>query len=171
MPELRLLFVCGFYYGLYRLIRRLRRSRNTGTSASWSPAGTQPAPQPELPASPAPSTGELATIADWAFDYERAVIAADVPPSQADRTLYAINRLVVPLVGHVRICELDDELVRSVSRVLAAQLREDQAREAAQIWVRFVGWARYHAAPAERRNIWTLLDPQVQRTYDEFTDS
>jgi hypothetical protein len=26
------------------------------------------------------------------------------------------------------------------------------------------------AAPPERRNIWTMLDPDVLRVYDDFTD-
>jgi hypothetical protein len=113
----------------------------------------------------------LRSVADWAFDYERMVIAAaDASPALREEALHVVSRLAVPLVGHVRLCQLDDELVASVRRVLAAQLPDERARPAARIWTHFVGWARYHAAPPERRNIWTLLDPEVERVYDEFTD-
>jgi hypothetical protein len=166
--ELRLLIVCATYYVLYRLARRFVGVRAKPESAvelahreATAPIGPEP---------PAPSGGELLTLREWAFEYERMVIASETAPAQRERYLYLVSRLIVPLVGHVRVCELDDELVRSVGHVLAVNAREDQARYVARGWAHFVGWVRYYAAPAERRNIWTLLDADVLRVYDEFTD-
>jgi hypothetical protein len=113
----------------------------------------------------------LRLLADWAFDYERMVIASsEATQAQREHALYTVTRLIVPLVGRVRVCEVDDELVRSVRRVLAVQLRLDQAADAGRVWTHFIGWVRYAAAPPERRNIWLYLDPDVARAYDEFTD-
>lgn len=162
------MIVCAVYYGLYRLARRFVGVRAKPKPAvepadreTAAPIGSEP---------PLPSRGELLTLREWAFEYERMVIASETVLAQRERSLYLVSRLIVPLVGHVRVCELDDELVRSVGHVLATNAREEQARYVARGWAHFVGWVRYNAAPAERRNIWTLLDPEVMRVYDEFTD-
>lgn len=107
-------------------------------------------------------------LSDWAFDYERMLIASEMAPVERDQALRVVNQLVVPLVGHLRVCELDDDLVRSVRRVVVVQVHPVQARYVTKVWAHFVGWVRYEAAPPERRNIWTSLDPEVTRTYDEY---
>lgn len=129
-----------------------------------------PADPVTLKSPPAPSAGELVPLADWAFDYERMMITSESPPVERERALRVLSLLVVPLVGHVRVCELDDELVRSVGRVLKAQLSPNHAPVAERTWTHFVDWVRYHAAPPERRNRWTVLDPELGRVYDDFTD-
>lgn len=113
----------------------------------------------------------MRAIADWAFDYERLVIASGAGTAAVrDHALHVISRLIVPLIGHVCVYQLDDELVRSVRRVLVAQVRKDQAPFLASIWMHFVGWMRYHAAPPERRNICVFFDADGVRRSDEFTD-
>lgn len=164
---------CAYRFAVRRVRSRrrlapgdcLRQSESAAPAPRRKPASLAPT----LP--DAPSDGELRSLADWAFEYERMVIASRAATAaQRDQALHLVSHLIVPLVGHVCVCELDDELVRSVRRVLAVQLREDQAPYAARVWTHFVGWARYQAAPLERRNIWTFLDADVLRLYDEFTD-
>jgi hypothetical protein len=161
------LIVCAFYYGLYRLVRRLVRVR-VEPEPPVAPAGRETA-APVGPEPPVPSAGELLTLREWAFEYERMVIASETVSLHRERALHLVSRMIIPLVGHVRVYELDDELVRSVGHVLAVKA-PGEARYVARGWAYFVGWVRYHAAPAERRNIWTLLDADVLRVYDEFTD-
>jgi hypothetical protein len=127
--------------------------------------------QPLAPSAPpaAPTAGELSALSAWAFDYERLIIEVeDERDGQRDRALAILTRSIVPLVGHVRLADVDDELVRSVRRVLAAQLEGVEAAYAGRLWTHFVGWSRYHAAPSVKRNIWLLLDPDVERVFDEF---
>jgi hypothetical protein len=160
--------VCAFYYGLYRLWRsvvRRRAERRALAQPSQREADESLGRQP-----PTPSAGELMTLREWAFEYERMVITSEASPALRERYLHLVSRVIVPLVGTLRVCELDDELVRSVGHVLAINVRYGDKRAAARAWAHFVGWVRYHAAPPERRNIWTLLDPDVMRVYDEFTD-
>ena len=178
IPSLRLLIVCAVYYGLFRLGRWIVDSLDERWAASSASPPAAPAPAAtSYCASPTeerlqtPSTGELRLLAEWAFDYERMVIASDdATRAQREHALYVVSRLIVPLVGRVRVCEVDDELVRSVRRVLAVQLREDQAADAGLVWTHFIGWVRYAAAPPERRNSRLYLDPDVTHVYDEFTD-
>lgn len=161
----------GFYgYQLGR--RRGRARRQLAHERSLEQRGDRPPTPDDLVTvirPPAPSAGELLPLADWVFDYERMMIASESPPVERERALRVLSLLVVPLVGHVRVCELDDDLVRSVDRVLKAQLRPNHAPVAERAWAHFVGWMRYHAAPPERRNMWTF-DPEIGRVYDDFTD-
>jgi hypothetical protein len=169
--ELRVSIVCAFYYGLYRFARRFSRARELHTEGAHGEAVEPADPQaqePERPERSAPSAGELLPLKQWAFDYERALLEEAMPPAERDRLIHLVSREVVLLIGQVRICDLDDELVRSVGHVLAVHAGEGDARYVARAWAHFVGWVRYHAAPPERRNIWTLLDPDVMRLYDEL---
>jgi len=161
------LIVCAVYYGIYRLARRIAPSRAQPEAAVEVDQETL---EPIGPEPPMPSGGELLTLREWAFEYERMVIGSETSIARRERALHLVSRLIVPLVGHVRVCELDDELVRSIGHVLAIHARKDQARCVARGWAHFVGWVRYQAAPPERRNIWTLLDADVLRVYDEFID-
>ena len=179
IPSLRLLIVCAVYYGLFRLGRWIVDSLDERWAASSASPPAAPAPaaasyfaSPTEERLQTPSTGELRLLAEWAFDYERMVIASsDATRAQREHALYVVSRLIVPLVGRVRVCEVDDELVRSVRRLLAVQLREDQGADAGRVWTHFVGWVRYAAAPPERRNNRLSLGPDVTRAYNEFTDS
>lgn len=169
-----IVLVIGLAFYGYELGRRRWCARRQSThERSLEQRGDRPltpADPVTLMSPPAPSAGELLPLADWAFDYERMMISSESPPVERERALRVLSLLVVPLVGHVRVCELDDELVRSVRRVLTAQLRPNHAPVAERTWTHFVGWVRYHAAPPERRNRWTLLDPELGRVYGDLTD-
>jgi hypothetical protein len=166
--ELRLLVVFGFYYALYRLARRsprrAREIRKVDVELVAPLAGRPMSPEP-----PAPSAGELLPLRDWLFDYERWLLA-ELPPAEADRAIRLISQSVMPLVGDVRVCDLDDEAVRSVGHALALQAGDANARYVARAWAHCIGLVRYSAAPPERRSVWTLLDPAVLQRYDEFTE-
>jgi hypothetical protein len=171
------LIVCAAYYAVSRLVRSLSRARERRNTAGGETAA---APAPDAPPAdppsaqiglepPLPSPGELLPIRDWAFEYERMVLS-DMAGAERERAIQLVSRFVVPLVGHLRVCELNDELVRSFGHVLAAQAGPDQARYVARRWAHLVGWVRYQAAPPERRNIWMFLDPAVDQLYDELDD-
>lgn len=164
-----LLIGLGFYG--YQLSRR--RGRQSQLAHERSLERGDQLPPPDEPVTvvrpPAPSAGELLPLADWVFDYERMMITTDSPPVERERALRVLSLLVVPLVGHVRVCELDDELVRSVDRVLKAQLPPNHAPVAEHTWGHFVGWVRYYAAPPERRNP-ALLKGEVGRVGDVSAD-
>ena len=172
-----MLIVGAFYLGLHRLIRwgsRARERHIERTAAAKTAARPAPAAAADPEASgeigrepPLPSPGELLPIRDWAFEYERMVLS-DMAGAERERAIQLVSRFVVPLVGHLRVCELSDELVRSFGHVLAAQAGPDQARYVARRWAHLVGWVRYQAAPPERRNIWMFLDPAVDQLYDEL---
>ena len=166
MLELRLLAVCVVYYALYWLARRSTHAREIHKEEVGP---TECLTQPMSPEPPAPSAGELLPLREWAFNYERWLLA-ELPPAEADRAIRLISRSVVPLVGNVRICDLDDETVRCIGHVLAVQAGKADARYVARAWAHFIGLVRYSAAPPERRNIWDFLDPAVLQRYDEFTD-
>lgn len=125
---------------------------------------------PALPSPPAgPTAEESRPLFDWIFDYERLILeTSDATEAQRDRALHILSRLVGPLVGHVRLCDVDNELLRSVRRVLAEQFQGAEAAHAGLLWTHFVGWSRYRAAPPSRRHIWLLLDPDVDHVYDKF---
>jgi hypothetical protein len=164
-----ILFVVALCYWAYRRLGARRRGAGkTGRAAAdFRPLPSGGAPS-ELPA--APTADELRPLSAWAFDYERLVLETDATVAQRDHAFHILSRLIVPLVGHVRLCDVDDELVPSVRRVLAAQLQGAEAAYAGRLWTHFVGWSRYYAAPPSRRNIWLMLDPDVERVYDEFSD-
>lgn len=125
----------------------------------------RPLAAPSLPA--APTSGELRNLSAWAFDYERLIIEVeDAGDDQRERALHILTQMIVPLVGHVRLADVDDELVRSVRRMLATVLEGVEAAYAGRLWTHFVGWSRYHAAPAATRTIWLFLDADLDRVDD-----
>jgi hypothetical protein len=131
-------------------------------AAEQSPA--RPPAAPSLPA--APTSGELRNLSAWAFDYERLIIEVeDAGDGQRERALHILS-MIVTLVGHVRLCDVDDDLVRSVRRMLATVLEGVEAAYAGRLWAHFVGWSRYHAAPEATRTIWLFLDADVDRVDD-----
>jgi hypothetical protein len=160
------LIVGVVYYALYQLARRSTLRAREIHKEEVGPADQRLA-QPMSPEPPAPSAGELLPLREWAFNYERWLLA-ELPPAEADRAIRLISRSVVPLVGNVRISDIDDETVRSIGHVLALQAGAGDARYVARAWAHCIGLIRYSAAPPERRNIWTLLDPAVLQRYDEF---
>lgn len=169
-----ILLVIGLGVFGYQLSRRRGRARRQLThERSLERRGDRlptPGDRVAVIRPPVPSAGELLPLADWVFDYERMMITSESPPVERERALRVLSLMVVPLVGHVRVCELDDELVRSVDRVLKAQLRPNHAPVAERAWAHFVGWMRFHAAPPERRNMWALFDPEIGSVDDDFTD-
>lgn len=161
-----ILFVLGYW--CCRRVRLARRSLvNPGVRAQRADEEMTHSAVPPLPV--APTAGQLRTVAAWAFDYERLIIeTTDAGGGQRDRALHTLSRLIVPLIGHVRLADVDDELVRSVRRVLTAQLEGVQAEYAGQLWTHFVGWSRYHAAPRARHSSSARFDVDVDRVYDDF---
>lgn len=163
-----LLLLC-LLYGVYRLIVEVRKRRPGQEPAVPVAVPTTAAPV-AVEVNPAPTAGELLSISDWAFDYERALIGTAGSVADREERLHVVSRLIVPLVGHLRLCDVDDELVRSVRRGLIAQLEGERGGRASRICTHFIAWARYYAAPPTRRKTWQLWDPDAFHVNDEFTE-
>jgi hypothetical protein len=150
--ELLLLIIAVLCLKLPSLRQRLERSASAWLSRARRP---ESAPPPARPPTPLPIAPELCPLRDAAFDYERLVLemSAQAPVAECEHALHVISHLIVPLVGHVRVCDLDDELVRSVERVLAAQLSGERGAYAALLWKQFADWSRERAEPSARRKV------------------
>lgn len=85
------------------------------------------------------------TLWECAFDYEREVIEDTEASDWArDKALCCLNKLILPLMGHVRMCDIDRQLEHGYAAVLWAQF--DDYRPA-HVWHDFlrVTRARYRA--------------------------
>jgi hypothetical protein len=81
----------------------------------------------EAPASPEPPTaGVLRPLADWAFDYERMVLEGSGSPAQHERALHLFLHVIVPLVGHVRLCELAGEHASRLATGVVPSMRPSE---------------------------------------------
>lgn len=61
------------------------------------------------------------TLWEVAFDYEREVIDPQMcfaSDEARERGLRYLNHLILPLVGHVRMCDVDEELEKGVGVTL-----------------------------------------------------
>jgi hypothetical protein len=82
------------------------------------------------------------TIAEVAFDYQRAVLELDdISDATKDRAIHLVQRMIVPLVGHVRLDDVTPELERGTLAVLTAQAPDDQ-RGPAVVWQDLLRWGR-----------------------------
>jgi hypothetical protein len=79
------------------------------------------------------------TVADVAFDYERALLDSAMREGSRDRLLAAVAQLIVPLVGSLPVDQLTPELAQGVRDALVAQ----GDGWAAPVWVDMLGLAGY----------------------------
>ena len=98
------------YGGLGYVVVRVWRT--IGRRRPWSNArGLTPTPR------------HLRPLEQWAFDFERDLIEAPaISSGQKTRASDLLSQLVVPLVGHVRLCDVDRDLEKGVASVLRAQI-------------------------------------------------
>ena len=97
-----------------------------------------------------PSAGQLRPLADWAFDYGRMLLESTaLGARERDHALHSLQRLIVPLIGHVRLCDIDDELLLGARRVVACQLDDPEGAYVSSLCVHFVSWARRQSIPKE----------------------
>lgn len=91
---------------------RLATARRYATNALLGPAPSPPVVPPDT-----------RTIADVAWLYELDVIGPETyaTDEQRQRALTYVSQQIVPLVGHVRVCDVTPELERGVGAVLYAQ--------------------------------------------------
>jgi hypothetical protein len=66
----------------------------------------------------------LRPLADWALVYERMVLEGSGSPAQHERALHLFSRVIVPLVGHVRLCELAGEHAWRLATGVVPSLRK-----------------------------------------------
>ena len=142
------LIVIFVAFAIWACRERRRRPRGRGVGVTRSEAVPTHTPLLE-PLPHAPTASELRRLSDWAFDYERMLLETTVTAAQRGRALHVLSRLITPLVGHVRLCDVDDELARSVGHVVAAQLHGRDGEYAVCLWWHFLRWARLQAAPPE----------------------
>ena len=102
----------------------------------------------------------LVTVADVAFDYERAVLELDdISDETRERALWALSRIIVPLLGRVRLDDVTPQLEEGVGTVLRAQLDVDD------YWVIHVcndvlRWGRQNVAASTQRTRQRRLGPR-----------
>lgn len=92
------------------------------------------------------------TVADVAFNYERAILDLDnVSEATKERAMRSLSGLIVPLVGHVRLDDVTSQLEYGVDVVLRAQLGQNEAW-VIHLWHDLLRWGRCHLAPPEQRD-------------------
>ncbi len=113
---------------------------------------------PPLPFAPRrPRFGTL-TVAEVAFEYERAILELDdVSALNKNRAVWALSQFVVSLVGHVRLDEVTRDLETGIRAVLIAQL-EDEGDWVGCVWDDLLRWGRYHFTPPAHRSVWAAGD-------------
>ena len=114
-------------------------------------------PAPPLTFAPRHEFGAV-TVADVAFDYERAVLELDdVSEETKERAIWAASRVVAPLVGRLRLAEVTPELETGVGTVIRARLDPDQ-EWVVHVWADLLRWGRQQqqAASSQRAGQYRL---------------
>jgi hypothetical protein len=147
----RLFLIFCAYGGLGYVVVRVWRT--IGRRGPWSNArGLTPTPR------------HLRPLEQWAFDFERDIIEAPaISSGQKARASDLLSQLVVPLVGHVRLCDVDRDLEQGVASVLRAQLGLHQGDYAAELWHGFLHWSRCQAGPSQEATVWDPLIAELER--------
>lgn len=83
------------------------------------------------------------TLAEVAFEYERALLEVETAAATKERALAVISQIIVPLMGHVRLNDVSPELEEGVRLVIAAQVNDDWP---GGVWADMVRWGRSQAA-------------------------
>jgi hypothetical protein len=105
-----------------------------------------------------PTPRQLRPLEQWAFDFERDSLEVTcTSPEQKTRASYLLSQVVMPLVGHVRLCDVDRDIERGVASVLRAQTDLYYADYAAELWHGFLRWSRCQAGPLEESTVWEPL--------------
>ena len=113
--------------------------------------------EPLLPIAPRRHRFGDLTIADVVFEYERAILGLEeVTEHTKDRAMWALSRVIVPLVGHVRLDDVNADMESGVRAVLVAQL-EDEGDWLGRVWDDLIRWGRWHFTPPRERNLWHRL--------------
>jgi hypothetical protein len=92
------------------------------------------------------------TVAEVAFDYERAILELDdISETTKDRAMWALSRIIVPLVGHVRLDDVTSELETGVGAVLRARL-DSEDDWVGHVWDDLLRWGRDNLALSNRHD-------------------
>lgn len=95
---------------------------------------------------PAPTPDSLRRLAEWAFDFERDLLERRALSSEQKRLVGSLlTEVVMPLIGHVRLCNVDAELERAVATVLRVQVGWLQGDYVVEVWLTFLSWSRKQA--------------------------
>lgn len=139
MDTLLLVLVGLVYLGCrhrVRLTRWLERLVPSRRAAALRPLGFAPH---------RPIFGTV-TISEVAFDYQRAVLElTDISDATKDRALHLVQRMIVPLIGHVRLDDVTPELEKGTLAVLVVQVPGDE-RTIGLVWRDLLRWGRVNCA-------------------------
>ena len=118
-----------------------------------------------------PTPRYLRPLEQWAFDFERETLELTaVSPAQKALASHLLSQLIVPLIGHVRLCDVDTDLERGVASVLRAQPGSYQTDYAAELWHGFLYWSRCRAGPAQEPTVWHPLIAEIEHRYRQCRD-
>jgi hypothetical protein len=113
---------------------------------------------------PVPTPASLRQLAVWAFDFERDLLERrDLSPERKRLFGSLLTEVVVPLIGHVRLCSVDAELERAVATVLRAQVGWLQGDYVVEVWLTFLNWSRQQAGMHGASNLGHALAARRQR--------
>jgi hypothetical protein len=116
-----------------------------------------------------PTPRQCRPLEEWAFDFERhSLELTDVSIQQRMLSSRLLSAVVMPLVGHVRLCDVDRDLERGVASVLGAQTGYFQGPYAAELWLGFLHWSRCQAGPPHEATVWEPLIAEVERRARQF---
>jgi hypothetical protein len=111
-----------------------------------------------------PTPRQQRPLEEWAFDFERhSLELTDVSIQQRMLSSRLLSAVVMPLVGHVRLCDVDRDLERGVASVLRAQTSYFQGPYAAELWLGFLHWSRCQAGPPHEPTVWEPLIAELER--------
>ena len=111
-----------------------------------------------------PTPRQCRPLEEWAFDFERhSLELTDVSIQQRMLSSRLLSAVVMPLVGHVRLCDVDRDLERGVASVLRAQTGYFQGPYAAELWLGFLHWSRCQAGPPHEATVWEPLIAELER--------
>lgn len=79
------------------------------------------------------------TVADLAFDYERALLEFKIREATRTRAITVAAQVIVPLAGPLRLDQLTPTLAAAVRAVLAAQMPDGWA---ARVWADMLSFGR-----------------------------
>lgn len=84
------------------------------------------------------------SLADVAFDYERAVLELrDISDETKNRAIYLVARVIVPLVSRTRLADVTVEYEQGVADVLREY--QPDPRAAVLVWHDLLRWGRVNA--------------------------
>jgi hypothetical protein len=113
---------------------------------------------------PAPTPDSLRRLAEWAFDFERDLLERrGLSPEQKRLFGSLLTEVVMPLIGHVRLCNVDAELEHAVATVLRVQVGWLQGDYVVEVWLTFLIWSRKQAGMPAASNFGHALAARRHR--------